>query len=156
MTEKEKFINQLYNDNSDFLLRLSRVYVNNEADAEDLAQEVFARAAKSVDKLMTHTNPRAWLVATLKYCVKNDSRLCSNTLNISLEEFGDLVAPEKAEPLSHILPGQLSAGDRDILIWRFEQRRSYREISRNLGISELACRVKVCRIIKRCRELMSK
>lgn len=154
MTEKQRFIKGLYEDNHDYLLRISCIFSRSEADAEDLVQNVFVLATDSCDKLMTHKNPRAWLVVTLRNCIRNDRRLHANTKNVSLEEIGDLTAPEAAEPLSYILPGRLSVDDKDILIWRFERKLSYREMSKKLGISETACRVKVCRIIKKCRELM--
>ena len=156
MTEMQKFIMRLYDDNRDSLLRAARVCVKNEEDAEDLVHEVFVRAINSYGKLVEHKNPEAWLSTTLKNCIRNYRRLHANRLNISLEEYGDLAAPELTEPLSHILPDQLPADDREMLIWRIEQDLSYREISQRLGISEVASRVKMSRIIGKCRELMEK
>ena len=156
MTEMQKFIMRLYDDNRDSLLRAARVCVKNEEDAEDLVHEVFVRAICSCDKLMKHKNPEAWLSTTLKNCIRNYRRLHANRRNISLEEYGDLAALELAERLSHIIPEQLPTGDKAMLIWRIEQGLSYREISRRLGISEAAARVKMSRIIGKCRELMEK
>ena len=156
MTEKQKFIMRLYDDNRDSLLRAARVCVNNEEDAEDLVHEVFVRAINSYGKLVEHKNPEAWLSTTLKNCIRNYRRLHANRRNISLEEYGDLAAPEIAERLSHIQPNQLPAGDKAMLIWRIEQRLSYREIGKRLGISEEAARVKMSRIIGKCRELIKK
>ena len=156
MAEMQKFIMRLYDDNRDFLLRAARVCVKNEEDAEDLVHEVFVRAINSYGKLVEHTNPEAWLSTTLRNCIRNYRRLHANRRNISLEEYGDLAAPEIAERLSNIIPEQLPAGDKAILIWRIEQRMSYREIGQRLGISEEAARVKMSRIIGKCRELMEK
>ena len=156
MTEMQKFIMRLYNDNRDSLLRAARVCVKNEEDAEDLVHEVFVRAINSYGKLVEHKNPEAWLSTTLKNCIRNYRRLHANRRNISLEEYGDLAAPELAERLSHIIPEQLPTGDKAMLIWRIEQRLSYREIGKRLGISEEAARVKMSRIIGKCRELIKK
>ena len=156
MTEMQKFIMRLYDDNRDSLLRAARVCVNNEDDAEDLVHEVFVRAINSCNNLMKHTNPEAWLRTTLKNCIRNYRRLHANRRNISLEEYGDLAAPEIAERLSNILPEELPAADREMLIWRIEQGLSYREIGKRLGISEEAARVKMSRIIGKCRELIQK
>lgn len=156
MTEEQKFITRLYDDNRGFLLRIARIYIKNDADAEDMVHEVFARAVDSCDELIKHKDPKAWLTATLKNCIRNYLRLRANKLNVPLDECGDLAAPERATPLSHILPGQLPAGDMELLKWRFEQDLSYREISKRLGISEPASRVKVCRIVKKCKKLMPK
>ena len=154
MTEMQKFIMRLYDDNRDSLLRAARVCVKNEDDAEDLVHEVFVRAINSYGKLVEHKNPEAWLSTTLKNCIRNYRRLHANRRNISLEEYGDLAAPEIAERLSHIIPEHLPAGDREMLIWRIEQRLSHREIGKRLGISEEAARVKMSRIIGKCRELI--
>ena len=156
MTEMQKFIMRLYDDNRDSLLRAARVCVKNEEDAEDLVHEVFVRAINSYGKLVEHKNPEAWLSTTLKNCIRNYRRLHANRRNISLEEYGDLAAPELAERLSHIIPEQLPTGDKAMLIWRIEQRLSYREIGKRLGISEEAARVKMSRIIGKCRELIKK
>ena len=156
MTEMQKFIMRLYNDNRDSLLRAARVCVKNEEDAEDLVQEVFVRAINSYGKLVEHKNPEAWLSTTLKNCIRNYRRLHANRRNISLEEYGDLAAPEIAEPLSRLMPEQLPAGDKAMLIWRIEQGLSHREIGKRLGISEEAARVKMSRIIGKCRELIKK
>ena len=156
MTEMQKFIMRLYNDNRDSLLRAARVCVKNEEDAEDLVHEVFVRAINSYGKLVEHKNPEAWLSTTLKNCIRNYRRLHANRRNISLEEYGDLAAPELAERLSHIIPEQLPTGDKAMLIWRIEQRLSYREIGKRLGISEEAARVKMSRIVGKCKELMPK
>lgn len=152
MTEEQEFITQLYVDNRGFLLRIARIYIKNEADAEDLVHDVFTRAIDSCDELINHKDPKAWLVATLKNCIRNYLRILANKLNVPLDECGDLIAPERATPLSHLLPGQLPDGDMEVLKWRLEQDMSYREISKRLGISEPASRVKVCRIIKKCAE----
>lgn len=156
MTEKEKLIKRLYDTEREFLLRIAFASAVNEADAEDLVQEVFIRAMGAAEELMGHPNPRAWLVMTLKNCIRNYSRLRANRSNIPLGELEEIAALENPEPLSHIIPEKLPAGDRELLFWRFEQRLSYGEISARLGISEGACRVKVCRIIRRCRKLMGK
>ena len=153
MIEKE-FIHQLYIENYNTLARIARNLGKSWMDAEDLVQDVFVIAAHKCPELMKHKNPRAWLVTTLHNLIKNNNRLYTNKLSVSLEDLGDLAAPERAEPLSHVLPSQLPAGDKEILIWKYEKKMDYREMSETLGISEAACRVKVHRILKKYRRLM--
>ena len=154
MTERQKFIRQLYDNERNFLMRLACLVSKNEADAEDLVHEVFACALSKCDELMAHPDPEAWLAVTLKYYAKNNRRRMENTRTVPLNEYGERPLAEEAEPLSHILPSTLSQRDRELLIWRLEEKRSYREISERTGISEAACRVRVCRIMKRCKKLM--
>ena len=153
MTEKE-FIHQLYIENHDTLARLARNLGKSRMDAEDLVQDTFVIATYKCHELMKHENPIAWLVVTLHNLIKNNNRLYTNRSSVSLEDLGDLAAPERAEPLSHVLPSQLPAGDKEILIWKYEKKMDYREMSETLGISEAACRVKVHRILKKYRRLM--
>ena len=153
MTEKE-FIHQLYIENHDTLARLARNLGKSRMDAEDLVQDTFVIATYKCHELMKHENPIAWLVVTLHNLIKNNNRLYTNRSSVSLEDVGDLAAPERAEPLSHVLPNRLPAGDREILTWKYEKEMDYKEISRTLGISEAACRVKVSRILKKYRRLM--
>lgn len=153
MTEKE-FIRKLYIENHDTLARLARNLGKSRMDAEDLVQDTFVIATYKCHELMKHENPIAWLVVTLHNLIKNNNRLYTNRSSVSLEDVGDLAAPERAEPLSHVLPNRLPAGDREILTWKYEKEMDYKEISRTLGISETACRIKVSRILKKYRRLM--
>ncbi len=154
MTERQKFIRQLYDSEREFLMRMARLVSKSETDTEDLVHEVFACALSKCDELMVHPNPRAWLTATLKNYAKNNCRRLENVLTVPLNEYNAQLLVEEAEPLSHLLPSTLSQSDRELLVWRLEEKLTYREISERLGISESACRVRVCRILKRCRKLM--
>ncbi len=156
MTEKGSFILQLYLDHYEYLRSTAITYRVAPDDIDDRIHDTFEIAMKKVDELMTYTDPRVWLAKTLKNCVNNHNRLHANRYNRSLEDYGDLPAPEGGEPLSHLLPARLSDSEKQILIWRFEQRIGYEEISGRLGITETYCRVKVCRAIKKCRKLMEK
>ena len=154
MTEKESFILQLYEKYYNYLIISALIYDVDQADADDLVQDVFEIAIRKVDTLMKHHDPRGWLVKTLENLIKNYHRLHANRFTRPLEGCGDLPAPEGAEPLSHVLPAQLSDSERQILIWRVEERADYREIGRRLGISENYCRVKMSRLLIKCRKLM--
>ena len=156
MTERESFILHLYLKNYDFLRATAAAYGAAPDDIDDRIQDTFEIAMKKVDELMKYKDPKVWLAKTLKNCIRNHRRLHANRFTRSLEDYDDLPAPEGDEPLSSILPAQLSDSERQILIWRFEQMIGYGEMSRRLGITEAYCRVKVCRLIKKCRELMGK
>lgn len=63
-------------------------------------------------------------------------------------------AGDGRENFEDLLPSRLPPEDRQVLIWRFDQQLSYREISLRLGISEPGCRSRVSRALERCRRLM--
>lgn len=153
-TEKKSFLSQLYSENCIYLKIAANLYGANPADAADFVHDIFVTATEKVDILIKHEDPKGWLLKALDYRIKNHRRLHSTKFNRSLEEYGDLIAPEQAEPLSHVLPSQLSDSEKQILVWRFERLMDYKEMSRRLGITEEYCRVKVSRLLKKCRELM--
>ena len=156
MTEKESFILQLYLECYEHLRSTAITYRAAPDDIDDRIHDTFEIAMKKVDELMKYKDPKVWLAKTLKNCIKNHNRLHANRFNHSLEDYSDFPAPEGDEPLSHLLPAQLSDSEKQILIWRFEQGIDYDEISRRLGITETYCRVKVCRAISKCRKLLEK
>lgn len=89
---------------------------------------------------------------TLRNLIQNEKRRLS-CRDISLEELFDIAAPTVPNSLEEFFPSRLPREDRDVLIWRFEQRLDYRDIANILGISESGCRSRVARAVKRCREL---
>ena len=66
-----------------------------------------------------------------------------------MEYINDHPAPELPVSLDEILPLHIPAEDRQVLIWRYEQQLSYRDIAMRLGISESASRMRVHRILKK-------
>ncbi len=154
MTEKESFILQLREKYSTFLIKIAKTYEVPPDDIEDLVQDVFEIAIRKADILMTYKDAKVWLGKTMRNCIRNYRRLHANRYTFSLEDYSDFPAPEGDEPLSHFLPAQLSDSEQQILIWYIEQRLDYEEMSKRLGITEIYCRVKVSRIIKKCRKLM--
>lgn len=156
MIDRDSFILQLRSDHTTFLRKIAFSYKVRPDDIEDLIQDVFEIAIRKVDVLMTYKDPKVWLGKTMRNCIRNYQRLHANRRNSSLEDYSDFPAPEGGEPLSHILPAQLSKSEEEILTWRIEQRLDYEEISKRLGITEVYCRVKVSRVLKKCRKLMEK
>ena len=63
---------------------------------------------------------------------------------------------EPERPLLELLPAQLSENEKNILIWRFEQRMDYRDIGQRLGISETGSRSRVFRILAKCKKYLKK
>lgn len=120
---------------------------------QDLIQTTFLLAILRQEKFSRHPNQEAWLMITLKYLIQNERRRLSSR-EIFLDSLEDIAAPMAPDPLEELLPSRLSKEDREILIWRFEQRVSYRAIANTLGISQSGCRDRVARAVKRCRAIL--
>ncbi len=153
MREKQqKFLEELYEQNYAHLHRLAFLKLKNNEDAEDMVHEVFMVASNSMDTLMEHENPRAWLFKTLTFRIKNEKRRHARRRNISLEEIGDLAAPEAEEPLEFVLPSDFTDKEKELLTLHIQNRFDYDEIARIMGISELTCRVRLCRLLRKLRK----
>lgn len=154
--EQDDFIERLYMENHDRLVRIAYRLIKNQDSAEDLAQQTFLEAMNNKLTLITHPIPEAWLTKTLINLVKKEWRRTKNHGEVPLIEAIDQPTEEVELPPEVTFPRELSKEDRDILIWRFEQGLSYEEIAKRLNVSEGACRMRVSRAAQRYRALRSK
>ena len=102
-------------------------------------------------ELVDHPNPTGWLFVTLKYQIMNERRRKAPASEVPLEDFFSLEAEPLKEPLDAVLPRELTESERRLLIWRFEERIGYEEMSERLGITQNACRIRVMRAVEKCR-----
>ena len=133
----EDFIARLYKALYEKLFRIAYRMLGDTEQAGDAVQDVFLQVVFHRSKLMEHPNPEGWLVLALKNNIQNERRRSMAHQIVSLDEIARVAETE-----------------RDILIWRFEQDLSYREIADRLEISESSCRSRVSRAISRCRKLI--
>ena len=152
--EKDDFIGSLYRREYDKLYRTAYRIVKNVQTAEDLVHDTFCLASFQQKKLRVHLKPEAWLMEVVKKLASNEIRLAKNRLTVPLEERFSAASPEPEQKIEDLLPAGLSAQDRQVLIWRFENQMSYQELARRLGLSEAGCRSRVARAVGKCRQLM--
>ncbi len=131
--------------------------------AEDAVQIVFVLLAQRSRKMLSHQKLSGWLFNTLGYTVKNlrRSRLrrqmheqrAALERDIIIEppmETNDLVAH-----LDAAVAG-LGQADRNAIVLRFYQDRSFTQIAETLGISEIAARKRVSRGTEKLRRRFEK
>lgn len=147
------FINALYIEEYDKLIRIAYHMTGNQELAEDLVQETFVLAVFHQDSLINHPKPGGWLLVTLRNLVLNERRSCSSH-EVSLEDAKSILVQNEERPLDEILPLQLRSEDRKMIIMRYEDGLSYKEIADRLGLAETVCRNRVSRAIAKCRKLM--
>ena len=147
----KQFVEGLYKTNYDKMFRYAYRLIGKSEKAEELVQETFVLALLHESELINHPKPTSWLFVTLKYQIMNDRRRKESSSEVSLDEFFSLEAEPLKEPLDTVLPKELSESERWLLIWKFEERIDYREMSERLGISQNACRIRVMRAVEKCR-----
>ena len=147
------FIEPLYHTEYRRLFSVAFRIIRSQDIAQDLVQETFLLAIFHKEKLMKHPKPGAWLMLTLRNLAAN-AQCAQSHKAIPLEEAAEVPAKTEETPLSELLPVQLKPEERKILIWRFEQQLSYKEISERLAISEDACRKRVLYAVNKCRKFI--
>lgn len=152
---RNQFIKNLFDNEYKKLLCAAYHLTGDTEVSKDLVQDTFLLATIHFDKLKSHPQPEAWLMLTLRNLSRNENRHQQAHPILSIDDFTNLPTNERKESLDELLPTQISAEDRNILILRFEQRLDYKTISDLLGISEVACRSRVFRAVSRCKKFLT-
>ena len=147
------FIESLYHAEYERLFSVAYHKTKSRELAEDLVQETFLLAIFNDSKLAKHPKPGAWLMQTLCNLISNELR-SSSRKDVPLNEAAELPARAEEDSLDHLLPVQLQAKEREILLWRFERQVSYQEMAERLGISEALCRKRVSQAVIKCRKFL--
>ena len=155
MQNSEAFISGLYRREDKKIFDAAYRMTGDRDLSLDLVQDTFLLALSHQQELTAHPKPGAWLMTTLRNLVKNKRRL-SSSAQISFDELMEQGSGEPERPLLELLPAQLSENEKNILIWRFEQRKDYRDIGQRLGISETGSRSRVFRILAKCKKYLKK
>lgn len=154
MASSPDMFRSLYEAQYEKMIRFAYRMIGNIESAQDLVQEVFLLALFHQIDCSTHPNPEGWLMKTLKNLILNEQHREQRHLKVPLESIEQAFEQELETSLDLILPKQLTKDEREILIWRFEQRLEYKEIADRLGISQAGCRSRLSRAITHCKKLL--
>lgn len=147
------FIESLYLREYDHLLKTAYRLTKDKSLAENVVHEAFILAIVHQSELSSHPKPGAWLFRCLHNLIQNEQRAASRG-DISLDEIIDVPAEKPPLSLTELLPSELTSEERALLIWRFEQQMSYKELAERLNISETACRKRISRALASCKRLL--
>ena len=130
-----------------FLLRRT----GNHTDAEELTQQVFADAASSFASADPPRSMRGWLYTVAERRLVDELRRRTRAAEVArllaAERPPGGEAPERVEEAMARLPLR----QRRLVFMRIVEERPYREIARELGCNEAACKMRLSRALQRLR-----
>ncbi|HEX5385919.1 MAG TPA: RNA polymerase sigma factor [Gemmatimonadales bacterium] len=132
------------------------------SDIEDLTQETFFRAFRSVHGWRAEASFRSWLFTIAGNLLKDDYRRRKGRQVVSIDDRdipdhadpeADLAAAEAEERMRREL-GRLPRLQREVFLLRAQEGRSYEDIAVALGTTPGAARVHYHHAVKRLKELV--
>ncbi|MCW2964973.1 MAG: polymerase sigma factor, sigma-70 family, partial [Actinomycetia bacterium] len=144
-------VDRLYRRYADEVLRYALLVLHSRTDAEDITQTVFLRALRAIERGEKVRTPRNWLIKI----THNECRRLLATRKV-LVELPDQIAVEpveqgRAEELK-LAMAALPATQRQALVLRELEGRTYVEVARTLGISASAVETLIFRARRTLRE----
>jgi len=127
--------------------RLTSVLGGDRAAAEDLRQEAFVRAWRSLPRELDPDRQRAWLRRTAGNLAIDELRRRARRPAVSFEAAGDAVgAGAASEPdAAREALARLSTAERFLLLLRYDAGFSHLEVARLLDVTEEAARKRTAR-----------
>jgi RNA polymerase sigma factor (sigma-70 family) len=146
-------VDRLYRRHSDEVLRYAVLVLRSRSDAEDVAQTVFLRALRAIERGERVRAPRNWLIKI----THNECRRLLATRKVHSELPEEIsvepAATGRADELRLAMTA-LPATQRQALVLRELEGRTYAEIAKALDLSESAVETLIFRARRAVREQM--
>jgi RNA polymerase sigma-70 factor (ECF subfamily) len=151
------------------LFRLAYRMTGNEHDAEDVVQEAFLKAYRSLDRFEERSQVSSWLYRIASNCAfdvlrrrqRRDSPVDSLDVEDAAEPEETLPGPDRLAEGSDVRRGleraleRMSARERAAFVLRHFEGRSVREIEEALGLDTTAVKQSVCRAVRKARQVLA-
>jgi len=161
LDSKQKEFSQLIKGNQGLIIKVSRLYTNSLEDEQDLFQEIVLQLWRSYDSFKGNSKISTWMyrvalnTAITLFRKKKKSPLTSELDEVHFE-YEQEQDDEKQAQISllykviKLLPNVERA-----IVMMYMDDVSYKEIAETLGITEVNARVKMNRLKKTLKELMT-
>lgn len=126
--------------------------------AQDASQQVFTELARQARSLSRHATLVGWLHTTTRYVSSKAIRSERRRRTREQESFAMQNTPampevnwEQLQPVLDEAVGSLPVDDRDVLLLRFFEGKSHRDIGTTIGVTEEAARKRIDRALEKLR-----
>ncbi len=162
LTPKEREFSDLINEHQGLIIKVSRLYTNSLEDEEDLFQEIVLQLWRSYDTFKGQSKISTWMYrVALNTAITLFRKKSKSPKTDEIQDFHHAHLDEKDDEkeqqvaLLYKVIKLLPKVERAIVMMYLDDL-PYRDISENLGISEVNARVKMNRLKKTLKELMEK
>lgn len=156
----EAWVKELYERNAPRMYTVALRRLEDAGEAQNIVQEAFLALLEKIEVVKCHPNPAGWLMKAVRFLILQsiDSQQSLENHEVELDDktFQISAPPVQLIPLRDMLPPGLSQREQDLLVWFFEDRLTYEEISARLKIPILTCRTQMFRAKKHYRKLSEK
>ncbi len=159
-TQKNLYFEQLYDRYSDKVYRKCLSFVKDDAKAEDFTHDIFMKLVLNLSSYKETAKFSTWLYSiTYNYCI-DQTRVSKKYSEVGLDENYDLadddddaeIAELEAQQLNKALK-QILPEEKSILMMKYQDDLSIKEISDSLDISESAVKMRLLRAKEKLRKV---
>jgi len=126
-------VEDLLRQYADTVYRIARVQMKNNADADDVFQEVFLRLVRYSDRIKSPEHAKFWLIRVTLNCCKNQFSSLANNGGKNCELLEETAtAPQEDDERSDLLNaiGELSCDQKSAVYLHYFEGYSVEEIAR--------------------------
>ncbi|MFN0293845.1 RNA polymerase sigma factor [Pedobacter helvus] len=151
MLETQKAFLQQINDNKGIIHKVSKMYMDNVLDQEDLFQEIVMQLWKAYPSFKGSSKFSTWMYrvalnTAIVFFKKENRKIDKTPLQEQLDIADINDSADKEEKLAYLYKAVQELNQIEkALIFLFLENQSHKEIAQNLGISEVNARVKLNR-----------
>lgn len=138
----ENYIGSLLDKYGNTILRLAYTYLKNQADAEDVVQDVFLSIIEKQPVFNDETHEKSWIIRAAINTCKDRLKLYWNKNKCSIDDIGEISSNDTYNIDSTILDAVMSLSEKyRIVVYMFYyEEYSTPEIARLIGKSEVTVR----------------
>jgi RNA polymerase sigma factor (sigma-70 family) len=159
-TQKNLYFEQLYDRYSDKVYRKCLSFVKDDAKAEDFTHDIFMKLVLNLSSYKETAKFSTWLYSiTYNYCI-DQTRVSKKYSEVGLDENYDLADDDDDAEIAELEAQQLNKAmqqilpeEKSILMMKYQDDLSIKEISDSLDISESAVKMRLLRAKEKLRKV---